>query len=135
MLIGELSNKSGFTRDTIRFYEKTGLIELKEDCRRDNSYKEYPDEILRRLLAIKKIKDFGFTLEETRNLFILFEEGVLEPQRGKRYLQRKINLIDKKIEELLLMKKRLQELTEEKTGDCAIQNILTEMAGTRAAGV
>ena len=134
MLIGELSNKSGFTRDTIRFYEKTGLIQLKEDCRRDNSYKEYSDEILRRLLAIKKIKDFGFTLEETRNIFILFEEGVLEPQRGRRYVQRKINLIDKKIDELLLMKKRLQQLTEGKMGDCAIHDILTEMTGINSTG-
>lgn len=131
MLIGELSLKSGFSRDTIRFYEKTGLIELNEDCRRTNSYKEYPEVILKRLLAIKKIKGFGFTLEETRNMFILFEEGVLEPQRGKRYLQRKIIRIDKKIEELLLVKKRLEEVTENSLDDCAIHKILTEMTGTR----
>jgi len=129
MLIGELSRKSGFTRDTIRFYEKLGLIEVTEESRRENSYKEYPDGILKRLLAIKKIKDYGFTLEETRNMFILFEEGVLEPQRGKKYLQRKITRIDKKIEELLMVKKRLLEVTEEDRGDCALHKILVEMTG------
>jgi MerR family copper efflux transcriptional regulator len=126
MLIGELSRKSGFTRDTIRFYEKLGLIVITEDSRRENSYKEYPDGILKRLLAIKKIKDYGFTLEETRNMFILFEEGVLEPQRGKKYVQRKITRIDKKIEELQLVKKRLQEVAEEGRGDCALHKILVE---------
>jgi DNA-binding transcriptional MerR regulator len=129
MLIGELSRKSGFTRDTIRFYEKLGLIEITEDSRRENSYKEYPDGILKRLLAIKRIKDYGFTLEETRNMFILFEEGVLEPQRGKRYVQRKITRIDKKIEELQTVKKRLLEIAEEDRGNCALHKILVEMTG------
>jgi DNA-binding transcriptional MerR regulator len=124
MLIGELSRKSGFSRDTIRFYEKTGLIELKEDCRRDNSYKEYPEAILQRLLAIRKIKDFGFTLEEMRGLFILFEQGVLEHQRGKSYVRRKIARIDQKIEELQLIRKRLQQIVEEEGGDCRINKIL-----------
>jgi len=126
MLIGELSRKSGFSRDTIRFYEKLGLIAITEDSRRENSYKEYPDGILKRLLAIKKIKGYGFTLEETRNMFILFEEGVLEPQRGKKYVQRKITRIDKKIEELQMVKKRLLEVAEEDRGDCAIHKILLE---------
>jgi len=126
MLIGELSRKSGFSRDTIRFYEKLRLIEVTEDSRRENSYKEYPDGILKRLLAIKKIKDYGFTLEETRNMFILFEEGVLEPQRGKKYVQRKIARIDKKIEELQMVKTKLLELTESDKGNCAIHKILVE---------
>ncbi len=131
MLIGELSRKSGFSRDTIRFYEKLGLIEVTEECRRQNSYKEYPVGILKRLLAIKKIKDYGFTLEETRNMFILFEEGVLEPQRGKKYVQRKITRIDKKIEELQMVKKRLLEVAEESRDDCAIHKILVEMTGNQ----
>lgn len=124
MLIGELSKRSGFSRDTIRFYEKMGLIELQETARLTNSYKNYPEEVLRRLVAIRKIKDYGFTLEEMRGLFILFEEGVLEPQRGKRYIQRKIQRIDEKIEELYQMRARLQEIVEGEKGGCEIEKIL-----------
>src|SRR5947199_9509071 len=115
MLIGELSKKSGFSKDTIRFYEKKGLIEVNGKCRMENNYKNYSDAILKRLLAIKKIKEFGFTLEETKGMMILFEEGVLEAKRGMRYVQRKINLIDRKIEELKVMKSKLQQITDSET--------------------
>jgi len=94
MLIGELSKKTGFSRDTIRYYEKLGLI--KEPARNgaDNNYKNYTETVLKRLLAIRKIKDFGFTLKETHGMLILFEEGVLEHERGNRYVKRKIALIE-----------------------------------------
>jgi MerR family transcriptional regulator, copper efflux regulator len=123
-----LSKKSGFSRDTIRFYEKKGLIEPGSKLNRENNYKDYPEKVLKRLLAIRKIKGYGFTLEETKNIFILFEEGLLEMNRGKRYIQRKICLLDKKINELLSIKKGLQEIAGEKWGNCAIHNILIEMS-------
>lgn len=127
MLIGELSKKSGFSRDTIRFYERNGLITIADRWRKENRYKDYPEKILKRLLAIKKIKDFGFTLEETKNMFSLFEEGMLEQQRGKRYIQRKILLLDKKIEALQQVKKRLEEIVVEEKEPCALHKILEEM--------
>ncbi len=43
MLIGQLAQRTGFTRDTIRFYEKHGLIQMPHKARRENNYKEYPD--------------------------------------------------------------------------------------------
>lgn len=127
MLIGELSQKSGFSRDTIRFYEKKDLIKLNGESRLENNFKNYPDAVLRRLVAIKKIKEFGFTLEETRGMIILFEEGVLEPKRGMRFVQRKINLIDKKIEELKTIKSKLQQITDGETSPCPLNEILMEI--------
>jgi DNA-binding transcriptional MerR regulator len=126
MLIGELSKKSGFSRDTIRFYEKKGLIALNGHARLENNFKNYSDDILKRLLAIKKIKEFGFTLEETKAMMILFEEGVLEPKRGLRYVQRKISLIERKIEELKAIKSKLEQITEREP--CPLNNILMELA-------
>ena len=127
MLISELSRKSGFSKDTIRFYEKTGLIELNGNHRRENNYKDYPEAVLKRLLAIKKIKDYGFTLEETKYMMILFEEGVLEPERGKKYLEKKISLIDKKMEELKSIKQRLQDLLNTDKENCVLHKILMEL--------
>ena len=68
MLIGELAAKSGLSRDTIRFYEKQGLISVSWKERRDNNYKEYSDEVLETLLTIKRVKSFGFTLNEAADL-------------------------------------------------------------------
>lgn len=128
MLIGELSKKTGFSRDTIRYYEKLGLI---QPARQGlyNNYKNYTEAISRRLLAIRKIKDYGFTLQETQNMLVLFEEGVLEHERGKRYIRRKIAFVEDKIRELHEIKRRLEEVVNENTepGSCAIGKILNEM--------
>src|SRR5215467_14065885 len=107
MRIGELAKRSGFSRDTIRFYEKMGLIRLPGKGRDRNQFKDYPEAILRRLLAIRQIKDYGFTLQETLGMLILFEEGVLEPERGLRFIKRKIGLIDEKIREMMEVRERL----------------------------
>ena len=129
MHIGELSKRSGFSRDTIRFYEKIGLIKLEDDLRDRFQFKDYSERVLRRLLAIRKMKDYGFTLQETRGLFVLFEEGVLEPSRGKRYVERKIKRIDQQINELILVKTKLQEIVDSPSSeDCPIGQVLNSMS-------
>ncbi|MBN9382630.1 MAG: MerR family transcriptional regulator [Chitinophagaceae bacterium] len=130
MQIGELSKRSGFSRDTIRFYEKIGLIKLEDDDWR-NRYqsKDYSEGVFRRLMAIRKMKEYGFTLNETKGLFILFEEGVLEPVRGKRYVERKIQHIDQQISELIAMKAKLQEVVDASScSDCPIGQVLYSMS-------
>lgn len=127
MRIGQLSKLSGFSRDTIRFYEKKGLIRLVDD-RDKYQYKDYPESVLRRLLAIREIKEYGFTLQETLAMLILSEEGVLEPERGIRYVRRKIDRIDQKIDELSAIKCRLQEVIDKSyTGDCPIDKALNSI--------
>ena len=64
MLIGELVARSGLTKDTIRFYEKKGLIALDQKSRRENNYKEYSEHVLEKLMLIRRLKDMGFTLTE-----------------------------------------------------------------------
>lgn len=73
MLIGELSKRSGLTRDAIRFYERQGYIKVGWRERRVNNYKEYSDDVLRRLLLFKKIKSYGFTLNEAAEIVALID--------------------------------------------------------------
>jgi len=128
MLIGELSKKSGFSRDTIRFYEKIGLIKLEDDLRDRYQFKDYPEIVLRRLTAIRKMKEYGFTLQETRGLFLLFEEGVLDPVRGTRYVERKIRCVEQQINELIMVKAKLQEIVDRPLGEvCPIDEVLHAM--------
>lgn len=75
MLIGELSRMTGLSRDTIRFYEKSGLIELRRKDRLANNYRDYPESTLERLRQIQVLKDCGFTLEEARDLIGSWESG------------------------------------------------------------
>jgi DNA-binding transcriptional MerR regulator len=107
MLIGELSSKTGLSRDTIRFYEKQGLISVNRKDRRNNNYKEYSEEVLGRLLVIKRIKGFGFTLNEISEFLDLLDFDSASCDNVAQKVLNKIKLIDKKIEELQNIKEVL----------------------------
>jgi len=67
MLIGKLAELSHFSRHTIRYYEKLSLISA--DARYSgNSYKDYSEETLQRLISIRHLKSVGFSLREIRKL-------------------------------------------------------------------
>ena len=104
MLIGELATKSGFTRDTIRFYEKEGLIKVNRNERRFNNYKEYSQNVLQRLLTIKKIKGLGFTLNEVIDLLDLMKTEQATCIDVSKKLNTKIELVNTKIKELETLK-------------------------------
>lgn len=65
MKISELETLSGLTRDTIRYYERIGL--LSPPVRKSNSYRVYTQKHLRELAFIKKGREIGFSLEEIKH--------------------------------------------------------------------
>jgi DNA-binding transcriptional MerR regulator len=107
MLIGQLSQRTGFTRDTIRFYEKHGLIEGPRKARRENNYKEYPDEVLERLISIKRIKDMGFTLNETKEILDLVDMDKATCAALIDKVTEKVGAIEKKVAELIRLRETL----------------------------
>lgn len=111
MLIGEVVTKSGLSKDTIRFYEKQGLI--KREKRRDNNYKEYTDETLGRLLQIKHIKSFGFTLYETAELVEMIETNSASCTKVLMRVEDKLTIINQKIKELKAVKKVMVKMLAE----------------------
>ncbi len=122
MLIGELSKRTGFTRDAIRFYEKQGLITLKRRERRVNNYKEYSEVVLRRLLLFKKIKSYGFTLNEAAEIIALLDANLASCDVISKTASDKIMIIDKKIQELKALKSLLKSSIENcKSGCCKPQ--------------
>lgn len=100
MLIGALASRTGFSRDTIRYYEKIGLIEKPRRSRAGSTYKDYPEETVQILLAIRKYKDLGFTLEEIRELLVLQSIRVLDVSKLLQLVVQKITGIDEEIERL-----------------------------------
>jgi DNA-binding transcriptional MerR regulator len=107
MLIGELSAKTGLSRDTIRFYEKEGLIKIGRKQRRENNYKEYDETVLARLNQIKRIKNFGFTLNEAADLLALVvaNEATCENVRGR--IAEKVICLDEKISDMINLRNQL----------------------------
>lgn len=109
MLIGELSAATGLSRDTIRFYEKQGLIEIDKKGRRSNNYKEYPAEVLVRLNTIKRLKNFGFTLNEIVDLLDMIDVKEATCSNVNELINNKIGVLDEKIRDMIAFRNQLIE--------------------------
>ncbi|MDR2272064.1 MAG: MerR family transcriptional regulator [Sphingobacterium sp.] len=107
MLIGELVEKTGLSRDTIRFYEKQGLITVTQKQRRKNNYKEYSNEVLERLLTVKRLKNFGFTLNEAAELLDMIEMKEATCGNVNELIERKVQLLEVKIKDMLSLRSQL----------------------------
>lgn len=66
MRIGQLAKAAEVNIETIRFYERKGLIE--QPVKPATGYRDYSNKILERILFIKRAKNLGFTLDEIANL-------------------------------------------------------------------
>ena len=73
LTIGELSAQTQCTVPTIRYYEQIGLLPSAK--RAPNGHRYYSDADLKRLAFIKRCRDFGFPIEQVRDLAGLFEDG------------------------------------------------------------
>jgi MerR family transcriptional regulator, copper efflux regulator len=103
MLIGELSKQTGVSKDTIRFYEKLGLIAASDRCAGTRKYKEYGPEIVERLTMIAQGKGLGFTLTEIKQLLDDWGSGALSKRE-------QIKVIERKIEEIIEKREKLDEI-------------------------
>jgi MerR family transcriptional regulator, copper efflux regulator len=103
MLIGELSKQTGLSKDTIRFYEKLGLIAASSHEAGTKSYKKYSLETIERLSTIVQGKGLGFTLSEIKQLLDEWGGGEI----SKRDL---IEIIERKIEEVIKKKQQLESI-------------------------
>jgi DNA-binding transcriptional MerR regulator len=125
MLIGELVAKSGLTKDTIRFYEKKGLICLDRKSRRENNYKEYSEKVLNKLLLIRKLKEIGFTLNEVDTFLELCREEEASCENLKFTLENKIIQITEQLKRLNELKTRVTDsLTKCNSEDCEFEKII-----------
>jgi len=73
LTIGKVARRSGVGLETVRFYERKGLIA--EPPRRPSGYRQYPEGTVHRLRFIRRAKGLGFTLKEIKELLSLRVEG------------------------------------------------------------
>ena len=99
MLIGELAQKTGFSRDTIRFYEKIGLV-TPSQRKPGSGYKDYSDVTIERLILIGQAKALGFTLCEIKQSISAWQDDELSQDEKIHIMQGKIEQVNEKIEQL-----------------------------------
>ena len=108
LTIGRLAKQVGLGIETVRFYERQGLIE--PPPRTDSNYRIYPEEEVTRLRFIKKAKRLGFTLNEIKELlFIRHDPNATKADIKNRTLN-KIEDVKQKISDLTRIKMALEHL-------------------------
>jgi MerR family copper efflux transcriptional regulator len=100
MLIGELAQKTGLSKDTIRFYEKMGLIEAKARQAGTRTYMDFSLEMVERVVMITRGKSLGFTLNEIKHLITTWGNVSIPASEKLKAIDRKLDEINQKIQQL-----------------------------------
>ena len=106
MTIGKLAAAEGVSVETIRFYQRRGLLAKPEP--RGSGYREYSDADRGRLVFIRRARQFGFSLGEIADLL-----GPAQAQAAIEIAaaaQAKLTVIDEQIRELMQQRCRLRQL-------------------------
>ncbi len=126
--IGRLAKASGVGVETIRFYERQGL--LTPPARSASGYRLYAPETAQRLGFIRRAKNLGFSLAEIQQL-LQFANPTGERADVKELVEHKLAEIDQRIEELQRMRRALSDLARQCSGHgpvegCPIIEALSE---------
>ncbi|MGB6189365.1 MAG: Zn(2+)-responsive transcriptional regulator [Aeromonas molluscorum] len=127
--IGELAKACKVKADTLRFYEKSGLIT--PSIRNESGYRLYGEQDRRRLEFIIRSKSVGFSLAEIGELLDLdTHKAEVTCQEVKAVADAKLAQVEEKIAELMRFRRNLRELSEICCGEprsaehCAILEVL-----------
>jgi MerR family transcriptional regulator, mercuric resistance operon regulatory protein len=108
MTIGKLAGKAGVGVETIRFYERKGL--LKRPLKRENGFRHYSDQEVSRVRFIKRAQELGFTLREVKELLDIQLKKKITGGQVEQKAKEKIREIQKKISDLQRMESSLTKL-------------------------
>ena len=129
LTIGKLSKMAGVTNDTVRFYERYGLIA--PASRSKSNYRLYREKDALRLRFIKRAKALGFTLNEIKDLLVLSQDPEATKADIKERTEQKAQDIRNKIHDLSRILSALEHLVETCDGhgsakECPILKSLTD---------
>ena len=129
LTIGKVAKAAGLGVETVRFYERQGLIA--EPARSQSGYRQYRPETIRRLQFIVRAKALGFTLQEIGDLLSLRATPGAGCADFQARAEAKIADIEGRVAQLEAMKSALGELVTQCRGegplsDCPILDALDE---------
>ena len=98
MRIGEVASSTGVSVQTVRLYERRGL--LKKPIRLPSGYRDYPSDALSFIRFIKRAQGHGFTLDEIRSLIHLREQSPPAAKQMRNVAKAKLAILDERIKKL-----------------------------------
>jgi len=113
--IGQLAKAAGVGVETVRFYERRGLLDV--PARKDSGYRQYDDDAVERLRFIRRAQQVGFTLKEIQDLLALRDDPDARRADVRDRATGKVADIDAKVRDLLAMRESLVALLTSCEGD------------------
>lgn len=115
MTIGRVASRTGLSVDTLRFYEKRGLI---APNRTPSGYRHFSEDVLDRLRFITDAKELGFSLREIKELLSLGVKSTRECGPVTRKAEAKLALMKQEIRRLQGLKRTLEKMIEDCGDNC-----------------
>lgn len=115
MRIGQIAKRAAVGVETVRFYEREGL--LSAPARAASGYRQYDKDIVDRIIFIRRAKDLGFTHKEIKELLALRLDPASQCGDVKEHAQAKITEVEGKIRELHRIKWALLRVTNACPGE------------------
>lgn len=127
MTIGLLSRLTDTKVETIRFYEKSGL--LPEPARTEGNYRSYEPTHLNRLSFIRRARDLGFSLDQVRTLLDLSDDRSRPCEAVDEIAKEHLAQVERKISDLKALQRELDRLISQcrcgTVADCRIIETLS----------
>lgn len=108
--IGELSNHTGVSTQTIRYYEKIGL--LQDPMRASNGYRQYDDSDIERLKFITRARQLDFSLDDVDEILALKERREAPCRYVMDLMEQQMRAIEQRISDLRQLHDELHQLHE-----------------------
>jgi MerR family transcriptional regulator, copper efflux regulator len=104
---GELAELAGVSRDTLRHYERKGV--LPRPLRGHNGYRKYPPEALQRVRLVRRALSVGFTLDELAKVLKVRDAGGAPCEEVRKLATQKLLNVQDQLRELTQLRNDLQE--------------------------
>ncbi|MGE0327860.1 MAG: MerR family DNA-binding protein [Polyangiaceae bacterium] len=117
--IGQVAKAVGIGVETIRFYERQGLLSQPE--RKRSGYRQYSPEAVARVRFIRRAKGLGFTLKEIRELLSLRVDPARTCADVRNFARTKIVEIQERVDELERIQRALERLARSCRGKGPLQ--------------
>ena len=104
---GELADLAGVSRDTLRHYERKGV--LPRPLRGHNAYRQYPPEALQRVQLVRRALSVGFTLDELAKVLKVRDAGGAPCEEVRRLAAQKLLNVQDQLHELTELRDELQK--------------------------
>ena len=130
MKIGELARKAGSNSETVRYYERIGL--LPRPGRTDSNYRDYSQEDVERLTFIRHARGLGFELADIRSLIDLAEHPERDCGEADAIASRHLEAVEAKMTQLEKLRSELGHMISQCRGgsvsSCRILQVLSDHA-------